>query len=408
MVSFPRGGEGPRLAELRASANGSLPSVALFCATFLKPEMLHIHRHIIGLRSFRPVVIAQKHEGDWPVDRIEIVKRSPRRFLARASEKRSGRPWQISKAEAARILAVIERENCALLHVFFGNVAVHLLPLLRRCPVPVIVSFHGSDVAGSMASASYSEAVAELFGLAKVVPCRSEQLISRVVRLGCPETKTRLMRTLLPDLPFVERDAPIDKAWQIVQAARLVPKKGLSTALRAFAAFGRQYPEATFIIAGDGPMEGELRELSADLGIGQRVRFAGFLSQSALQRLFLTSHIFLHPSETAGGDVEGIPNAMLEAMASGLPVVATRHGGIPEVIEHGRNGLLCAEGDSEAVTAALLRLASDAVLYRTLAQQASASVREQFSKARQVDAIEEIYHDAILAHSEQSSANARS
>jgi colanic acid/amylovoran biosynthesis glycosyltransferase len=384
------------------------PSVALFCATFLKPEMLHIHRHIVGLRSFRPVVIAQKREGDWPVDRIEIVKRSSGRFLARASERRSGRPWQISKTEAARILAVIERERCALLHVFFGNVAVHLLPLLRSCPIPVVVSFHGSDVAGSMASANYSDALAELFTLATVVACRSEQLASRVARLGCPETKTRMMRTVVPDLPFVQREPPIDGAWQIVQAARLVPKKGLSTALRAFAAFGRQYPQAVFVIAGDGPMQRELIELAAALGVADRVRFAGFLSQSALQRLYLSSHIFLHPSETASGDVEGVPNAMLEAMASGLPVVSTRHGGIPEVIENGRNGLLCSEKDPEGATAALLRLASDPVLYRALAQQASASVREQFSKDRQVAAIEEIYNEATLAHSERSSIKARS
>ncbi len=384
------------------------PSVALFCATFLKPEMLHIHRHVVGLRSFRPVVIAQKREGDWPVDSIEIIKRSPGRWLARASEGRSGHPWQISNAEVDRILRVIERENCALLHVFFGNVAVHMLPLLRRCPVPAVISFHGSDVAGSMASAGYSEAVAELFGLATVVPCRSNQLVSRVVRLGCPEAKTCLMRTMLPDLPFTRRDPPVDEAWQIVQAARLVPKKGFATALHAFAAFGRQYPKATFVIAGDGPMEAELRKLTNELGINGRVRFAGFVSQDALQNLFSGSHIFLHPSETAAGDVEGVPNAMLEAMACGLPVVATRHGGIPEAIEHGRNGLLCAERDADGVAAALLRLANDAVLYRTLTQQASASVHEQFAKERQVAAIEEVYGDAILAHSERTSANARS
>ena len=67
------------------------------------------------------------------------------------------------------------------------------------------------------------------------------------------------------------------------------------------------------------------------------MKFAGFLSQPNLRALFAASHIFLHPSETAGeGDQEGVPNSMLEAMASGLPVIATRHGGIPEAVEDGR------------------------------------------------------------------------
>jgi glycosyltransferase involved in cell wall biosynthesis len=366
--------------------------------------MLHIHRHIVGLRSFRPVVIAQKREGDWPVDRIEIVKRSPRRFLARASEKRSGRPWQISNGEAGRILAVIERENCALLHVFFGNVAVHLLPLLRRCPVPVVISFHGSDVAGSMASAGYSGAVAELFGLATAVPCRSKQLVSRVVRLGCPETKARLMRTVLPDLPFVQRDPPIDGAWQIVQAARLVPKKGLNSPA-SLRSLWSPISRGGFVIAGDGPMEGSCVAANRDRSPSE---IRGICSQDDVATSFSRSHIFFIQAKPPAGDVEGVPNAMLEAMASGLPVVATRHGGIPEVIEHGRNGLLCAEKDAEGVAAALLQLASDTVLYQTLAQQASASVREQFSKERQVAVIEVIYGDAIRAHSERTSANARS
>jgi colanic acid/amylovoran biosynthesis glycosyltransferase len=380
-------------------------SVALFCATFLKPEMLHIHRQIAGLRLFRPVVIAQKLEGDWPVDRIEVVKRSPSRFLSRASEKRSGRPWQISNTEASHILKVIEHENCSLLHVFFGNVAIHLLPLLHRCSIPVVVSFHGSDVAGSMVSAGYSAALAELFALATLVPCRSEQLAAKVARLGCPEAKTRLMRTVVPDLPFVQREPPGDGAWRIVQAARLVPKKGVSTALRAFEVFGRQHPRATFTIAGEGPLKEELQRTASRLGIGHRVQFAGFLSQSALQDLFLRSHVFVHPSETAGGDVEGIPNAMLEAMASGLPVVSTHHGGIPEVIEHGRNGLLCGEGDVAGIASALLRLAGEPSLYRALAGQGADSVREQFSKERQVAAVEEIYNEASLAPSRPASAS---
>lgn len=379
--------------------SGSPPGVALFCATFLKPEMLHIHRHVTGLREFRPVVLTQKREGNWPVSAIEVIPRSPWRFLSRGAEKSSGQPWQITSGEARRMVAVIEREQCTLLHVFFGNAAVHLLPLLRRSPVPVVVSFHGSDVAGSMVSPGYGPAVREMFSLATAVPCRSEQLAGAVGRLGCPPEKLRLMRTVLPEISFLQRHPPADGAWKIVQAARLVAKKGLASSLRAFARFAKQHPLSTFTIAGEGPMEGELRRLTEELGLNDSVRYAGFLQQDALQQLFRETHIFLHPSETAGGDVEGVPNALLEAMAGGLPVVATRHGGIPEVVQDGGTGLLCGERDVEGLAAALLRLAGSPEFFERLSTCASASVKDQFSASRQIAAVEGIYSEAIALSS---------
>lgn len=377
--------------------NGEPPTVALFCATFLRPEMLHIHRHVTGLKEFQPLVLTQKHEGDWPAPRVELVKRSPFRFLARAREKRTGHPWQISSGEVRRFRDLLQ--DAKLLHVFFGNVAIHLLPLLRHSPIPVVVSFHGSDVAGSMASPAYAAAVKELFQLAAVVPCRSGQLAARVAQLGCPPTKLRIMRTILPDIRFQLRQLPADGAWRIVQAARLVPKKGLFTALQAFSRFAERYPKATFTIAGEGPLYDDLRQRAIQLGISHQVHLTGFLPQIALKVLYETSHIFLHPSEIANGDVEGIPNAMLEAMATGLPVVATHHGGIPEIVEDGANGLLCAERDAPALAEALFRLAEDHPLYFRLSEKASSSVRDQFSAERQIAAIEEIYREAILAHS---------
>jgi len=383
---------------------GSPPSVALFCATYLKPEMLHIHRHITGLKNFRPVVLAQKREGHWPAERVEVVRRSPWRFLARTAEKCTGQAWQISDGETERMIEILRATDCRLLHVFFGNVAVHLLPLLRKCGLPVVVSFHGSDVAGTMASKGYAGALAEMFQLAAMLPCRSDRLAQRVAQLGGPQEKLRLMRTILPDIRFTHRTPPSDDTWRIVQAARLVPKKGLVTALRAFAAFATKYPWSTFSMAGEGPMKGELQSLAMELGVEDRVEFTGFLSQEALQGLFSIAHIFLHPSETAHGDTEGVPNAMLEAMAAGLPVVSTRHGGIPEVITDGKNGLLCEEKNVGETTAALLRLAGDSALYRAISKNASSSVREQFSSEGQIAVIEEMYREAILAYPGRQSA----
>ncbi len=285
-------------------------------------------------------------------------------------------------------------DGCSLLHAFFGNAAIHLLPLLRDCGVPVVISFHGSDVAGSMASAGYAEAREELFSLAARVPCRSEALAERVAKLGCPRGKLTVMRTMIPETRIALRPPPMGGDWQFVQAARLVPKKGMATALRAFALFAERRTKARFVIAGEGPQEAELRALAASLGVADQVEFAGFLAQEELKRLFARSFAFIHPSETAVGDVEGVPNAMLEAMACGMPVIATRHGGIPEVIENGVNGLLVNEGDFEGLAREMERLACGATLSMSLGEAGARTVREQFSPERQVAAIEAMYREA--------------
>lgn len=354
--------------------------------------MWHIYRHVTGLRAFEPVVITQKPEGDWPVADLRTVRRSPWRWIGRGRERRGGGPWQISETEVRGITSAASGAN--LLHIFFGNVAVHLLPLLRSTPMPVVVSFHGADVTGAIASEPFRAAREEVFTRARLVLCRSQELASRVAGLGCPESKIRLMRTVIPERPAVVREPPADDAWHIVQAARWIPKKGLATSLRAFAVFRQSHPRARFTLAGGGPMEAELRHLCAALGIDESVTFAGFLDRSGMDALFASAHVFVHPSETVGGDVEGVPNAMLEAMMSGLPVIATRHGGIPEVIRDGENGLLADERDEGAVAAALERLATDDALRRRLAESASETVRSTFGESRQIAAIEALYREA--------------
>lgn len=363
-------------------------TVALVCATFLKPEMLHIHRHVTGLRSFRPLVLAGKLEGHWPIERLVHLPRSPWRGVAREISKWTGTPWQITASETKAFLRAAEGSR--LFHIFFGNVAIHHLPLLRSSTVPVVVSFHGSDVTGAIARPGYAAARRELFSRARLILCRSEQLGRAVVALGCPPEKIRLMRTVLPDLPVIEREAPPDGAWRILQAARLVPKKGLFTAVDAFRRFAKEHPNAVFTIAGEGPLEDELRERAAGLA----VRFTGFLSQDSLLDEMRNAHIFIHPSETVKGDVEGVPNAMLEAMATGLPVVATRHGGIVEVIRDRENGLLCPECDPTAVAAALTELSASDELRRSIARRAAESVRAEFSAERQIAKIEDLYREA--------------
>lgn len=379
------------------------PVAIQYCATFLKPEMLHIYRQITGLRAWRPFVICQKREEaarfPFPQEALAILPKPATHGLRRIWVKQIlRRPVMIYQSEARALAAKIREAQGRVLHVYFGNIGVHLLPLLRNAPVPVIVSFHGADAGVDMDRPAWREAALEMFSHARLVLARSKALGERIVALGCPPEKLRIHRTGIPleRFPFQQRTAPANGAWRFFQACRLIAKKGLPTALRAFAQFAKAHPLATFTIAGEGPLLQELTALAEELGISEKVRFPGFLAHDALRAELSAAHVFLHPSEIGpDGNQEGVPNAMLEAMSTGLPVAATRHGGIPEAVEEGVSGFLVAEGDVAGLAGALGKLAADPARYTAMSAAAAQAVREGFEQGAQARVLEGIYSEAV-------------
>ena len=231
-----------------------------------------------------------------------------------------------------------------------------------------------------------------------LVMARSESLKSRLVELGCAPEKVRLNRTGIPMevFPVVERELPENGAWRFVQACRLIEKKGLDVALRAFARFREEWPEAKFAIAGEGPLLGDLEKLVGGLGLEGAVEFVGFLSPEELNAVYARSHFFVHPSQvTADGNQEGVPNSMLEAMATGLPVLATLHGGIPEAVTDGQSGVLVEERDEDGLVAGMKGMASDVEWWQATGKAAAIEVREKFEQGAQIAALEAIYDEAV-------------
>jgi len=363
--------------------------------------MLHIYRQITALERFRPVVIAQKREEAerFPFEPVFVVGKPATHFWRRFwYRKLLDAPWQMSRAEVARIERILSENDAQLLHIYFGHIAVHLLPLMRHWPKPTVVSFHGADVLVDLDKPRYRAATREMLAAVRLVLVRSQSLARAVAALGCPEERIRLHRTGIPlaEITFRPRTWPNDGAWQLLQAGRLIEKKGFQTSMRAFAAFQQKNPAATFTIAGEGPLQHELQNLARELGVAEQVRFAGFLSQAQLREEFFQSHIFLHPSELGGdGNQEGVPNAMLEAMASGLPVFATKHGGIPEAIEDQVSGVLVEERDHEALAEALLDWAKRPEALHRLAEAGARAVAANFEQGAQARALENIYFEAL-------------
>ena len=372
--------------------------VASYCTSFLKPEMLHIYRQITAIGRCRPLVIAQKREqpGRYPFEPIYIVPKPATHFLRRFwFRQMRDAPWQISDRELRALQTVLSKTAAGLLHIYFGQIAVHLLPLIRSWKKPSIVSFHGADVTVDMNKPAYREATRQMLDAVKLVLVRSESLRRAVIDLGCDERKIEIQRTGIPldKFPFRERNFVTARPeWRFVQAGRLIEKKGLPITLRTFALFLRQHPMANLTIAGEGPLLGELQKLAGELNIDNRVSFKGFVSQEQLREIYDESHIFVHPSQTGhDGNQEGIPNSMLEAMASGLPVFATQHGGIPEAIENGVSGVLVPERDHEKLAAALLDAVKDPGFLSRTALNGAGFVRKNFDLRAQAQRLEDTY-----------------
>jgi protein-tyrosine-phosphatase len=166
-----------------------------------------------------------------------------------------------------------------------------------------------------------------------------------------------------------------DRALLIGTAGRLSPVKGHAGLLRAARIVLEQLPTARVAVAGDGPLAGELRASAVRLGIDRQCLWLG--ARSDVYDLMSAMDVFVLPSLH-----EGIPMAVLEAMALGTPVVATNVGGIPEVIQHGTNGLLVPAGDDCALAEACLELAADPTRARALGAAARRTVEEAFSHER--------------------------
>ncbi|MEY2492541.1 MAG: colanic acid/amylovoran biosynthesis glycosyltransferase, partial [Verrucomicrobiota bacterium] len=141
--------------------------------------MLHIYRQITSLRRVRPAVIAQKRENAdrFPLEQVRIVKKPLTHFLRRIWFKQiTSRPWKISRGELRELVSALDEINAGLLHIYFGHIAVRLLPLIDQWGKPSIVSFHGADVFVDLHKTTHRRATEEMLAAVRRVLVRSESL----------------------------------------------------------------------------------------------------------------------------------------------------------------------------------------------------------------------------------------
>jgi len=272
---------------------------------------------------------------------------------------------------------IFQTINPTLIHSHFLTDASCFHPLTRQLKIPKICSVYGYDVS-SFPNRYWGFGkfyLKRVFKEYDYFLAMSNDMAIDLIKVGCPKEKIIIHYHGIDSSYFaLERNYLPNETLNILTIASLHTKKGHMTVLKALARLSVSHPNFKFCykIAGRGPSMSELKKFVAANNLNEKVIFLGLIKYgSATHDLLKAADLFVHPSLTEkNGDKEGIPGAIVEAMASGLPVITTRHAGIPEIITDGINGILINENDDLALSQAILKIYGDLNLRSVLGKNA--------------------------------------
>jgi colanic acid/amylovoran biosynthesis glycosyltransferase len=268
-----------------------------------------------------------------------------------------------------------------VIHAQFGPLGLKALALRQIGALrgKLVTSFRGFDATSRLKS--QPQLFSELFREGDLFLPVSRSLRQKLIDHGCDEEKIVVHHSGIDceKFRFAERRPNGMGTVRIIAVGRFAAKKGLSYAIRAVGRLVASGRKASFTIVGDGELRSEMEELIAELGLAGTVRLPGWQPHSEVISLMRDAHILIAPSVTAhNGDQEGIPNSVKEAMAMGLPVVSTVHGGIPELVDDGISGFLVAEKDVEALADRLAFLHDRPDTWPEMGRAGRAKVEKEF------------------------------
>ena len=367
------------------------PIVAMFRAPLFNASEGFIQTQAAALARYQPLMVGLGRLGHV-IPALEERTMTARGAGARLAIRLLGRWGELG----ARVGA----HRPVMVHAHFAPDGLAALPLARALGVPLITSLRGYDVtrsrvallgSGRLSWMRYALGGRALMREGDLFLAVSDALRSRAIAAGFPEERT-LTHYNGVDLDRFRPGTQTPEPGLILFVGRLVEKKGVRVLLDAFAAVKAAVPAARLKVIGDGPLAPPLRRYAKALGLTGSVDFVGALPADEVAREMRRAWLLAVPSLTArDGDAEGLPNALVEASASGLPAVATDHGGIPEAIEDGRTGCIVPEGEVEPLARQIIELLQLPERRHEMARAARALAQARFDLVRQTERLEAIY-----------------
>lgn len=271
----------------------------------------------------------------------------------------------------------------------YGTTAAQFIDVIKESGLPLIIHFHGYDASAHATIKEFEKQYASMFNYATYVIVVSEVMHKKLLELGCP--KGKIVKNIYgPNEIFFDLEPAFSKP-QFLSIGRFTGKKAPYYTLLAFNETLKEFPDATLVLCGDGNLLETCENICRFYQIEKSVKFTGAVTPEEVKNYLKESLAFVQHSITAkNGDMEGTPLAVLESSAAGLPVIASRHAGIPEVIIDGETGLLFDEHDVKAMAEHMKSMLKNKQLAKELGAKGRLNIRSNFSMKRHIDALNDL------------------
>lgn len=286
------------------------------------------------------------------------------------------------------LLKSLRKNKIDIVLAEYGTHAHFILPYVKKAGLPLVVHFHGYDASTKQVVARHNN-YKKIFDYASKVIAVSKKMEQMLLEMGCPAKKL-VYNVYGPHPEFLNINATFSKK-QFVAIGRFTDKKAPYYTILAFKKAVKNHPDAKLLMAGDGQLLNVCINLVKHLELENQVEFLGVITPEKYRELLGESLGFVQHSITSeSGDMEGTPLAVLEASAAGIPVVSTRHAGIPDVIMHNQTGLLCEEHDVDEMSANILLLLENTDLAKKLGRAGKENIQSHFSLERHIQKLQDI------------------
>jgi len=368
--------------------------VAHVLHTYLGLTETFIHEYLAAFREVRPLVVARHLEN---LDLFPLPEGVP---LHQSPPARGSAAWAAAavrrrlRGGEPHLEALLSGAAVRVVHGHYGPTACEVLPVCARLDLPLVTSFYGYDASMGNVLAEFADRYRALFGQGAAFLVEGNAMKAKLAALGCPADKLHLQRIAIDPRRYAWRArGPAGERVTLLQCGRMVPKKGYDLALRALAEARRRDRRLHLRILGDGPERTRLEQMIRELRLEDAVTLLGRGPRTLFLEELGRADLYLQPSRVApDGDSEGgAPTTLLEAQACGLPVVASRHADIPEIVREGESGWLVPEEDAAGLAEALVSLAATPERWPAMGRAGRAHVEAEHDVRKLAATLEHLY-----------------